>query len=320
MNSNLLFDFSVDKENKTIAVKREFAANADLVWAAWTTPELLDLWWAPKPYHTKTKSMDFREGGFWLYGMYAPDNAVHWCRADYKKIDLLKSYTAVDTFCDEDGNNSQNFPNSEWTNTFIQNSDGTTTVDISIKYKRLEDLENVIQMGFKEGFSAAMGNLDQYVEAQFRLRTGLRTDNSPRVCSYLNFPGNTEEAFLFYRSVFKTEFNGGIQRFGDLPPDSNHPPVADSVKKMILHIELPILGNHILKGTDAPKEMGFELVTGNNMNISLEPETREEATRIFEELSVNGTITMPLQDMFFGAYFGMFTDQYGINWMVNYKN
>ena len=136
---------------------------------------------------------------------------------------------------------------------------------------------------------------------------------------YLNFPGNTEEAFLFYQSVFKTSFVGkGIQRFGDLPANADHPPVADAVKKMVLHVQLPITGNHILMGTDAPKEMGFTLTQGNNMHICIEPETREEAQRIFEQLSAGGNITMPLKDMFFGAYFGEFTDKFGINWMINH--
>jgi PhnB protein len=142
-----------------------------------------------------------------------------------------------------------------------------------------------------------------------------------RTCTYLNFSGNTEEVFLFYKSVFKTQFSGkGIQRFGDIPAESGHPPIAESIKKMILHVELPITGNHILMGTDAPKEMGFTLTQGNNMQICLEPETREEAKRIFDELSNGGNITMPLQDMFFGAYFGEFSDKYGINWMMNFQN
>lgn len=317
MNSNLLFDFSVNKENKTITVKREFAANLELVWAAWTKPELLDQWWAPKPYQAKTKSMDFREGGFWLYAMVGPDNTPHWCRADYKKINMLKSFSALDAFCDEAGTINQEFPRSNWTNSFNEN-DNVTTVNILIEYKELSDLEKIIQLGFKEGFTMALSNLDQYIEAQFKLRAELRTDNTQRVCTYLNFPGNTEEAFLFYKSVFKTEFCGnGIQRFGDLPADANHPPVAEIVKKMVLHIELPIIGNHILMGTDAPKEMGFTVIQGNNIHISLEPETRVEAKRIFDELSAGGTITMPLQDMFWGAYFGSFTDKFGINWMVN---
>ena len=89
---------------------------------------------------------------------------------------------------------------------------------------------------------------------------------------------------------------------------------------MVLHVELPLLGGHILMGTDAPKEMGFTLAKGNNMHICIEPETREEAKRLFDELSEGGNITMPLADMFFGAYFGEFSDKYGINWMINYQN
>lgn len=320
MNINKLgFDFTVNKEKKTIHVRREFAANLDLVWSAWTEPEFLDQWWAPKPYQTKTKFMDFKEGGHWLYCMISPEGEKHWCIAEYKKINLKKNYSALDAFCDEEGKINENFPRSMWNNSFSEKND-ITTVDIIIEYKELSDLEKIIQLGFKEGFTMAMGNLDQYLEAQQKIRTSLKKDHAERVCTYLNFPGNTEEAFLFYKSVFKTEFTGeGIQRFGDLPAEANHPPVAEHVKKMILHIELPITDQHILMGTDAPKEMGFNVVQGNNMHISIEPKSKEEAKRIFDELSLDGKISMPLQDMFWGAYFGSFTDKYGINWMVNYK-
>ena len=320
MNPHLQFDFTVNKENKTVNVTREFAADLQLVWDAWTKPELLDQWWAPKPYVNKTKSMDFREGGTWLYSMTSPEGETHWCLNNYKKIDLLKGFSGLDAFCDETGNINMNFPRTLWSNTFSANTH-TTTVNIVAEYEKLEDLEKVIAMGFKEGFTMALGNLDQYLEAQMKLRNELRTDNTPRVTTYLNFPGNTEEAFLFYRSVFKTEFIGnGITRFGDLPADSSHPPVAENIKKMVLHVELPITANHILMGTDAPKEMGFTLVQGNNMHISIEPASREEVDRIFNALSVNGKIDMPMADMFFGAYFGSFTDQFGINWMINFKN
>ena len=250
--------------------------------------------------------------------MVGPENTPHWCRADYKAIDQLKRFSGLDAFCDEEGVINPDFPRALWTNTF-QEQDQSTTVHITINYQSLADLEKIVEMGFKEGFTMALNNLDQYFEAQIKLRHQLRTDTSPRVCTYLNFPGNTEEAFLFYQSVFKTSFTGnGIQRFGDLPADANHPPIADAVKKMVLHVELPITANHILMGTDAPKEMGFTVTQGNNMHISLEPESKDEAARIFNELSDGGNITMPLQDMFWGAYFGSFTDKYGINWMVNY--
>lgn len=135
-----------------------------------------------------------------------------------------------------------------------------------------------------------------------------------------HFPGNTEEAFKFYKSVFKTEFAGkGIQRFGDAPASAEHPPLSDADKKLILHIELPITGGHILMATDAPESMGFKLTPGNNMHISIEPDSRKETKRLFDALSEGGTITMPLQDMFFGAYYGSCTDKYGINWMLNYS-
>lgn len=317
MNRNLLFDFTVNKENKTITAIREFAAPLSLVWEAWTNPVIMDQWWAPKPYQTKTKSMDFREGGYWLYAMISPENIAHWCRADYEKIVPLESFSALDAFCDEAGNINENFPRSFWTNRFTEENE-TTTVHMVIAYKELADIEKIIELGFKEGFTAALGNLDQYIEAQFKLRNEMKTGTAERVCTYVNFPGNTEEAFLFYQSVFKTNFTGnGIQRFGDLPADANQPPMAEAVKKMVLHVELPITANHILMGTDAPKEMGFTVVQGNNMHISLEPSTRSEAKRIFDELSVGGNISMPLQDMFWGAYFGSFTDQFGINWMIN---
>lgn len=317
MNTNLFFNFSVNKENNTINVKREFAAELDLVWDAWTKPELLDQWWAPKPYQTKTKSMDFREGGSWLYAMISPENQAHWCRADYKTVEPKKAFSGLDGFCDAEGNIDTSFPRSLWNNSFREEV-ATTTVDITIQYNSLADLEKIIELGFKEGFTMALENLDQYIEAQFKLRQQMKTNTSARVCTYLNFPGNTEEAFLFYQSVFKTAFTEpGMHRFGELPATPGNPPVADAVKEMILHVELPITANHILMGTDAPKEMGFTVTQGNNMHISIEPETREEAKRLFTELSVDGHISTPLQDMFWGAYFGSFTDKFGINWMIN---
>lgn len=320
MNSILKFNFTVDKEKNAVHVAREFDAPRDLVWAAWTTPEILDQWWAPKPYRTQTKSMDFRVGGHWLYAMISPENVAHWCRADYQSIETLQSYSALDAFCDEHGNINTEFPRSQWNNRFSELSD-KTLVNITIQYEKLEDLEKIISLGFKEGFTMAMENLDQYIEAQFKLRRENKTQNTARVCTYLNFDGKTEEAFLFYQSVFKTDFIGkGIQRFGQLPADENHPPVADSVKNMVLHVELPITGNHVLMGTDAPKEMGFNLSKGNNMHICIEPESREEAQRLFDALSANGNVTMPLQDLFWGAYYGEFSDKFGINWMINFQN
>lgn len=138
-----------------------------------------------------------------------------------------------------------------------------------------------------------------------------------RVSTYLNFPGNTEEAFNFYRSVFGGDFEGGIHRFSEVPPTPGQPPVPDHLKNQVMHIALPITGGHVLMGTDAPKEMGFSVTAGNNVYINLEPDSRGEADRLFAALAAKGKVEMALGDQFWGAYFGSFTDQFGIHWMVN---
>jgi PhnB protein len=138
------------------------------------------------------------------------------------------------------------------------------------------------------------------------------------VSTYLNFPRNTEEAFNFYRSVFGGEFQGGIVRFKDIPGRSaDAPPISDADKDLVVHIELAITGGHIIMGTDAPESMGFHLTYGTNVHINLEPDTRVEAKNLFDALSAGGKVTMPLQDMFWGAYFGSCTDKFGVQWMVN---
>jgi PhnB protein len=137
------------------------------------------------------------------------------------------------------------------------------------------------------------------------------------VSTYLNFPGNTEEAFLFYRSVFGGEFVGGIRRMGEVPAQPGQPPMSDADKKLVLHVALPILGGHQLMATDASDSMGFKLVKGNNVNINLQPDTRADADRLFKGLSAGGEVSMPLMEMFWGDYFGSVTDRFGIHWMIN---
>lgn len=138
------------------------------------------------------------------------------------------------------------------------------------------------------------------------------------VSTYLNFPRNTEKAFNFYKSVFGGEFfGGGPMRFGDVPPQEAMPPLPEEDKNLIMHIELRILDCHSLMGTDAPESMGFQLNFGNNVYINLMPDTRIETDRLFEALSEGGTVTMELQDMFWGDYFGSCTDKFGVHWMFN---
>lgn len=139
-----------------------------------------------------------------------------------------------------------------------------------------------------------------------------------RVSTYLNFPRNTEEVFNFYKCVFGGEFGEcGISRFGDMPPQEEMPPMAEEDKNLIMHIELEILGGHVLMATDAPESMGFKVNFGNNSYINLEPDTKSETKKLFDALSAGGIVTMELEDMFWGAYYGSCTDKFGVNWMFN---
>lgn len=138
-----------------------------------------------------------------------------------------------------------------------------------------------------------------------------------RVSTYLNFPRNTEDVFNFYKSVFRGDFVGGIHRFSEVPSQEGQPPIVEADKNLVMHVVLPILGGHILMGTDAPESMGFKVAFGNNIYINLEPDTRGETDRLFKALSDGGKIEMKLQEMFWGDYFGSCTDKYGVQWMFN---
>lgn len=138
------------------------------------------------------------------------------------------------------------------------------------------------------------------------------------VSTYLNFERNTEEAFNFYKSVFGGEFFGqGFMRFGDIPAMPDAPPITEADKNLIMHVELKILGVHSLMGTDAPESMGFKVTFGSNVNINLQTDTRTQTKELFEKLSAGGKITMELDDMFWGDYFGSCTDKFGVQWMFN---
>lgn len=160
MNTNLLFDFTVNKETNTINIKREFDANLELVWQAWTTVEILDQWWAPKPFQNKTKIFDFRKGGMWHYAMVSPENKMHWNRFDYKKIEVNKMYIGLDGFSDEEGNFIETeFSQIHWEINF-KGSSKNTTVNVTLSLVSLEALEKIIEMGFKEGFTKGLNQLD----------------------------------------------------------------------------------------------------------------------------------------------------------------
>ncbi|MEY4748105.1 MAG: hypothetical protein RIQ60_319 [Pseudomonadota bacterium] len=138
-----------------------------------------------------------------------------------------------------------------------------------------------------------------------------------RVSTYLNFKRETEAAFEFYRSVFGGEFIGPVHRMGDAPQMPGQPPLAEADRRLVMHVELAILGGHVLMGTDSPDSMCRPLHFGDNVHINLEPDTRAETDRLFAALSEGAQVHMPLQPMFWGGYFGSLTDRWGVCWMFN---
>ena len=158
---NLLFDFKVDKDTATIYVTREFAADLDLVWDAWTKPEMLDQWMSPKPWRVKTKEMDFREGGRWLYAMISPENVARYSLAEFLEIKPKSSFTTRNSFCDENGDRADTaFTYSITTNSFKAGT-GVTTVQMVKKMANLAELEQFVAMGYKEGMNMVLSNLDE---------------------------------------------------------------------------------------------------------------------------------------------------------------
>lgn len=160
MTTDLAFDFIVDKENNSVKVKREFDAELPLVWDAYTKSELLDQWWAPKPWKARTVKMDFRPGGEWRYFMEGPEAEQHACLVQYKDVDFQKRFSGTDAFADKEFNVNSEMPKSEWELSFSA-AGSRTVVDVNISFEKLADLESYIQMGFREGFTAALGNLDE---------------------------------------------------------------------------------------------------------------------------------------------------------------
>jgi uncharacterized protein YndB with AHSA1/START domain len=163
MKNNLLFDFTVDKEKRTVFVNREFAAELSLVWDAFTKEEILDQWWAPKPWESKTKFMDFKIGGKRFYAMVGPEGQEHWSIQKYTSITPKTNFKYMNAFADKDGN--PDLPGSEWNLNFSEKEgpDGyrTTTVSIIIHNESLERMEKMIEMGFQGGFTMTLNYLEE---------------------------------------------------------------------------------------------------------------------------------------------------------------
>jgi len=156
--NNLLFDFYFDKATKTAFINREFDADLSLVWDAFTKQEILDQWWAPKPWASKTKSMNFEVGGRRFYAMVSPEGQERWSIQKYTSITPKTNFKMLNAFADE--NENPELPGSEWDLTFSEKN-GMTKLSVSIYNESLERMEKMIEMGFKEGFTMTMKNLEE---------------------------------------------------------------------------------------------------------------------------------------------------------------
>ena len=158
MKNSLLFDFTVDKATRMVFVKREFNAELSLVWDAFTKQEILDQWWAPKPWTSKTKYMDFKVGGRRFYAMVSPDGQESWQIQDFTSISPKTNFKYLSVFADKDEN--PHLPGSNWDLNFSEQN-GITKVSIRIHNESLERMEKMLEMGFKEGFTATLNYLDK---------------------------------------------------------------------------------------------------------------------------------------------------------------
>jgi uncharacterized protein YndB with AHSA1/START domain len=159
MKPDLRFDFVASKDQRTITVKREFAARRQLVWDCHTKRELLDQWFAPKGLTTRTQHMDFREGGYWHYAMITPDDQKFWNRLDYKTIRPIDGYSARDGFCDETGVVNPSMPGADWDVSFADANERTLVTTL-VLYGSSDALQAALDMGLKDGLTSTLERLD----------------------------------------------------------------------------------------------------------------------------------------------------------------
>jgi len=163
MRADLQFEFLTDKEQRTLTIRREFDAGRQLVWDCHTKSELLDQWFAPRPLVTKTKAMDFRAGGHWLYSMTTPDGQEFWSRLDYRTIDPIDGYTALDAFSDANGDVNPDLPRSNWAVEFTDAAKRTLVTTV-VQYASADDLQKAIDMGLEGGMASTLERLDDLLQ------------------------------------------------------------------------------------------------------------------------------------------------------------
>lgn len=155
--------FTISDDKKTLVVERKFGAPVSKVWDCWTKQELLEQWWAPRPWKAVTKSFDFKEGGHWHYAMTSPEGQQHWGWMDYLHVDPQKNFRGNDCFCDEEGTANRQLPVADWHNEFKKTGNGTLVIVTTI-YNAPEELDKVLEMGMKEGLTMTLDQLEELLQ------------------------------------------------------------------------------------------------------------------------------------------------------------
>ncbi|MHB1511565.1 MAG: SRPBCC domain-containing protein [Acidimicrobiales bacterium] len=309
-----------DPENLTLTLVAEFNATPEQVWTVWEDPRTLERWWGPPSWPATFTRHDFVVGGESRYHMTGPDGDTS---SGYWQIQALDKPNRLDFtngLAGPDGEPTPGMPPMSGHVTF--EAIGTRTkMTVVSRFVDFAQMEMMLGMGMAEGMTEAIGQIDGIVvTASVRANddtTGGKRQPMPRVSTYLNFMGNTEEAFNFYKSVFGTEFLAPISRMSDMPPSPGQPALSEAEKGMVMHVELPILAGHVIMGTDMLESLGHKRRLGNSMTINLELEERAEAERLFKLLSEDGSDQFGLMEVPWGAYWGTCADRYGIRWMFN---
>jgi len=312
--------------SQELVITRAIDAPHELVFKAWTEADRLAQWWGPKGFSVRVASLDLRPGGTFLYCLKSASGQEMWGKFVYREIDVPGHLAYVSSFSDENAAVvrapfSQAWPLEVLNTLSLTEQDGKTALTLrsvplnatAEECKTFEDAHQAIQQGFAGTFAQLTDYLEKANAAE-NISSTPKNKPMATVNPYLNFAGNTEEAFLFYKSVFGGEFLAQ-QRFKDTP-EAGRLPEGDRDK--IMHIALPIGNGNILMATDALESMGHQLTVGNNFSLSVNAESKEEADRLYNNLSEGGKATMPMQQAFWGSYFGMLTDRFGIQWMVSF--
>ena len=160
MSSNIIFNKDFDE--KTVYVSKTYSADVKTLWNHFTKAGLLDLWWAPKPWKCETKSLEFKEGGIWLYSMTGPEGEKHTAQVKYGEITEYRSFDGVDSFCDDNGNINADFPQAKWLIGFTGVEEGTK-VTVNIHFPSEQDMKKQVEMGFEEGFKTGLNQLEEFL-------------------------------------------------------------------------------------------------------------------------------------------------------------